>query len=214
MSNTSPLTMPDESAPTPFVPPQAVHLCLDMQNLLAPEGAWGAKWAERVLPAIVSLVEHATVRTVFTRFMPPDSPADAPGAWRGFYRKWEGLTRKHIDPHALELMAPLPLFVPPARVIDKQRYSAFSTPQTAATLQALGATAIIISGAESDICVLATVLAAIDLGYPVIVATDAVCSSADPTYDAVQYLYQSRFSQQIQSLEAAAIKELWQPASV
>ena len=182
-----------------------------MQNLLGPDGPWQAKWAERVLPAVVSLVEHAPARTVFTRFMPPAEPRDAPGAWRDFYRKWEGITLKRIEPGMLELMAPLNLFVPPARVVDKQRYSAFSTPEMERALHALGADTVIVSGAESDMCVLATVLAAVDLGYPVIVAEDAVCSSADPTHDAVQELYHTRFSQQVKTLETTAIRELWQP---
>lgn len=182
-----------------------------MQNLLGPQGPWAAKWAERVMPAVVSLVEHAPARTMFTRFIPPATLEEATGAWRDFYRKWEGLTLTRIDPHALELMDALRLFVPPARVIDKRRYSAFSTPEKEAALKTLRASAIIVSGAESDMCVLATVLAAVDLGYPVIVAGDAVCSSADPTHNAVQQLYHSRFSQQVQTLETAAIRDLWRP---
>jgi hypothetical protein len=46
----------------------------------------------------------------------------------------------------------------------------------------------------------------------VILAEDAVCSSADPPHDAVQELYHSRFSQQVQTLETAEIKQLWKPA--
>ena len=207
----SPQGLSDAPSPPPCVPARAVHLCLDMQNLIGPQGPWAAKWAERVLPAVVSLAEHAPGRTLFTRFVPPAEPDDAHGAWRDFYRKWEGLTLKHIDPGMLDLMAPLNLFVPPARIIDKQRYSAFSTPETQAALTAMGADAVIVSGAESDMCVLATVLAAVDLGYPVIVAEDAVCSSADPPHDAVQELYHSRFSQQVQTLPSAVIRELWRP---
>ena len=210
----NPQTLGHTAQAEPCVPQRAVHLCLDMQNLLGPDGPWQARWAERVLPAVVSLVEHAPARTIFTRFMPPAEPADARGAWRDFYRKWAGITLKQIDPAMLELMAPLNLFVPPARVIEKPRYSAFSTPETEMALQQIGADAVIVSGAESDMCVLATVLAAVDLGYPVIVAEDAVCSSADPTHDAVQALYHSRFSQQVQTLETAAIRELWRPEEV
>jgi len=210
----SPQSLPEGSARPPQVSARAVHLCLDMQNLLGPQGPWAAKWAERVLPAVVSLAEHAPARTLFTRFVPPAEPDDAQGAWRDFYRKWEGLTLKRIDPGMLELMAPLNLFVPPARVIDKPAYSAFSAPETLETLTAMGADALIVTGAESDMCVLATVLAAVDLGYPVIVAEDAVCSSADPTHDAVQELYHSRFSQQVRTMPTPAIKELWRPVDV
>ncbi len=40
-----------------------------------------------------------------------------------------------------------------------------------------------VSGSETDVCVLATVLDAVDLGYRVIVVRDAVCSSSDEGHD-------------------------------
>jgi len=210
-----PAAAPDwrtEPSPESRISPRAVHLCLDMQNLIGPAGPWAAKWAERVLPDIVALVEHAPARTIFTRFVPPPEPGALPGAWRDFYRKWPGLTGKEIDPEAVELMAPLKLFVPPATVVDKTRYSAFSNPALQERLQAMSAEALIISGAESDMCVLSTVLAAVDLGYPVVVATDAICSASDPCHDAVVRLYHLRFSQQVQTLSVAAIRETWSAA--
>jgi nicotinamidase-related amidase len=212
----TPQTLTSGEAPgaSEAVPARAAHLCLDMQNLIGPAGPWAAKWAERVLPSVARLVEHAPARTIFTRFIPPAEPGQARGAWRDFYRKWERLTLKEIDPHALELMDALKLFVPPARVLDKHTYSAFGAPRLASELQSLGAEAIIVSGAESDMCVLATVLAAIDLGFPVIVAADAVCSASDACHDAVQQVYHQRFSQQVRTLEVEEIRALWQPAKV
>jgi len=210
-----PASVPDwqaEPAIHARIPPRAVHLCLDMQNLIGPAGPWAAQWAERVLPSIIALVEHAPTRTLFTRFMPPSEPDRLPGAWRDFYRKWPGLTGKEIEPEALELMGPLKLFIPPATVLDKTRYSAFSNPALHERLQAMSAEALIISGAESDMCVLSTVLAAVDLGYPVVVATDAICSASDPCHDAVLRLYHLRFSQQVQTMTVAAIREAWAAA--
>jgi nicotinamidase-related amidase len=194
------------------VPARAVHLCIDMQNLIGPSGPWVAQWAERVLPTIVALAEHSRERCIFTRFVPPASAGEMPGAWRAFYRKWPGLTGREIAPEALELMAPLKLFVPPARVLDKTRYSAFSNSALQAWLDEMGAEALIISGAESDVCVLATVLSAVDIGYQVIVATDAICSSADPGHEAALQLYAQRFSQQVQTMQTAEIRDAWTPA--
>jgi nicotinamidase-related amidase len=194
------------------IPSRAVHLCIDMQNLIAPSGPWAAEWAMRVLPTICSLVERAPERCIFTRFVPPERPDQMPGAWRAFYGKWPGLTGREIDPEALELMAPLKLFVPPARLLDKTRYSAFSNSALHACLNEMGAEALIVSGAESDVCVLATVLSAVDIGYPVIVATDAICSSADPGHDAALQLYAQRFSQQVQTMQTDEIREAWAPA--
>src|SRR4051794_32370633 len=36
----------------------AVHLCVDMQRLFAPEGPWPTPWMEIVLPQAVRLTEH------------------------------------------------------------------------------------------------------------------------------------------------------------
>jgi nicotinamidase-related amidase len=192
--------------------PRAVHLCLDMQNIIGPAGPWAARWAERVMPSIVSLIEHAPHRTVFTRFIPPAEVPET-GAWRDFYEKWSGLTRNQVDPALLELMAPLPMFVPPAVVFDKSRFSAFASSGLGAHLAALQADTIILSGAESDMCVLATALAGLDLGYRVVIARDAICSASDPCHDAVQRVYDERFTAQIRTLDVAEIRTLWRPAT-
>ena len=71
------------------------------------------------------------------------------------------------------------------------------------------ADALIITGTETDVCVLAAVLDAVDLGYRVILPTDAVCSSSDATHDALMTLYCERFSEQIETAETEAILALW-----
>jgi nicotinamidase-related amidase len=195
------------------LPPRAVHLCLDMQNIIGPAGPWAARWAERILPSVVALTEHAPHRTLFTRFIPPRDVPNTAGAWRDFYEKWTGLTRSQIEPALLDLMPPLPMFVPPAAVFDKARFSAFSAPGLGARLQEGGADTIILSGAETEMCVLATALAGLDLGYRVVIARDAVCSASDPCHDAVQKVYHERFTAQIRTLDVAEIRALWRPAA-
>lgn len=44
--------------------------------------------------------------------------------------------------------------------------------------------AIIITGGETDVCVLATMMGAVDWGFRVILVTYALCSSADETHNA------------------------------
>jgi nicotinamidase-related amidase len=51
------------------------------------------------------------------------------------------------------------------------------------------ADALIVSRSETDVCVLATVLDAIDIGYRVIVVRDAICSSSDEGHDMLMRLY-------------------------
>jgi hypothetical protein len=45
------------------------------------------------------------------------------------------------------------------------------------------ADALIVSGSETDVCVLATLLDAVDIGYRVIVVRDAICSSSDEGHE-------------------------------
>ena len=74
-------------------------------------------------------------------------------------------------------MPPLAVLCPPATLIDKTRYSAFAEPRLIEHLRRREADAVIVSGSETDVCVLATVLDAVDIGYRIIVVRDAVCSS-------------------------------------
>jgi nicotinamidase-related amidase len=109
----------------------------------------------------------------------------------------------------LELMSPLAALCPPATVIDKMRYSAFAGPRLLAHLQRR-ADALLVSGSETDVCVLATVLGAVDMGYRVILVRDAVCSSSDEGQDMLMRLYQNRFSEQIETADAETILSCWQ----
>jgi len=47
------------------------------------------------------------------------------------------------------------------------------------------------------------------LGYRVVLASDALCSSSDETHDALMTLYRERFSQQIETVETATILAAW-----
>jgi nicotinamidase-related amidase len=193
--------------------PRSVHLCIDMQRLLAREGPWPAPWSEAAMPRILQLIERRPADTIFTRFMPPANADQMPGTWRRFYRKWRNITRDNIDPQLLELIPPLDKFVPPAWVVDKTRYSAFIESTLSAILADRGIDTLIFSGAETDVCVLATLMAAVDRGYRVIVASDAICSSSDVCHDALITLYQQRFSEQVEIAETVEIVRAWSLAA-
>lgn len=152
----------------------AVHLCVDMQNIFAPGGLWETPWMVKVLPTIVSIVSRYRVRTVFSRFITPQDPEDRPGQWQHYFRRWRQATRNHLLPSALELVPELARFVPPARVVDKPAYSAFSNSELASLLIEKNIGSVVITGAETDVCVLSTVLSAVDLGFKVVIVEDAM----------------------------------------
>lgn len=96
-----------------------MHLAIDMQALFAEATPWAVPWLPRVLPNVLAIAERHAERTIFTRFVPPASPDEAAGAWRGYYEHWRDMTRERLDPRLLDLVEPLRSLVPPARVIDK-----------------------------------------------------------------------------------------------
>jgi nicotinamidase-related amidase len=189
-----------------------VHLCVDMQRIFSSEGPWPTPWMERVLPTVTRIAEHFAERTVFTRFITPATPEEATGRWRAYYERWPETTREHLDPRFLELMPPLARLVPPARLFDKAVYSAFAGYRLHQHLQERGVDTLLVTGSETDVCVLATVLGAVDHGYRVVLVTDAVCSSSDEGHDNLLAIYRGRYSQQIETADSETILSLWNPA--
>ncbi|UWU66094.1 cysteine hydrolase family protein [Bradyrhizobium sp. NC92] len=187
----------------------AVHLCIDMQNIFAPDGLWATPWMERVLPTIVSVVSRHAERTIFTRFITPQDPEDRPGQWQAYFRRWRQATRRHLPSSALEVVPALARFVPPAAMIDKPAYSAFSNPGLASLLVEKNVGTVVISGAETDVCVLSTVLSAVDLGFRIVIIEDALCSSSDVGHDALMTMYRTRFHGQVDLVTAEELGEIW-----
>lgn len=187
----------------------AMHLAVDMQALFAEATPWAVPWLPRVLPNVLAIAERHAPSTIFTRFLPPAAPDDATGAWRTYYERWRDMTRERLDPRLLELVEPLRALVPPARVIDKGVYSAFGHPGLAPGLRRRGIATLVVTGGETDVCVMATVIAAVDLGFRIVLPTDALCSGHDPTHDALVRLYRERFSQQIETCTTEEVLEAW-----
>lgn len=187
----------------------AVHLCIDMQNIFAPGSLWATPWMERVLPTIVSVVSLHPERTIFTRFITPQDPEDRPGQWQSYFRRWHQATRRHLPSSALELVPALERFVPPAAVIDKPAYSAFSNPALASLLVEKNVGTVVLSGAETDVCVLSTVLSAVDLGFRIVIVEDALCSSSDVGHDALMTMYRTRFHGQVDLVTAEELAQFW-----
>jgi nicotinamidase-related amidase len=186
-----------------------VHLCIDMQRLFTEEGPWPTPWMKRVKPNVARLVEASPQKTVFTRFIPPERPDFAPGVWRTYYERWREATRERLDPKLLDLVPPLDRFAAQATIVDKPAYSAFSNPSLATRLRDRGVDGVIVTGSETDVCVLSTVLDAVDLGLRVVIVDDAVCSSSDEGHDALMLLYHRRYSQQIATMTTDEVLREW-----
>jgi nicotinamidase-related amidase len=186
-----------------------VHLCVDMQRMFDADTPWATGWLRQVLPKIVQLCEAHSPSTVFTRFIPASSSNDAPGAWRRYYKHWEQMTLRRIDRNLVELVPELGIFVPPATVLDKRTYSPWAGTDLLASLRSHRVDTIVVSGGETDICVLSTVLGAVDAGFRVVVATDALCSSVNDAHDGIMDFYYQRLGEQIEAAEVDEIIDGW-----
>jgi nicotinamidase-related amidase len=188
---------------------RTIHLCVDMQNMFALDTPWRVAWLPETLPKIREIAERQPHRTVFTRFIPPARTEEASGSWRRYFERWRQFTGEYIDPRWLDLVPPLAALVPPAAVVDKDTYSPFTAPALVQLLRAREVDSLVITGAETDVCVLAAVLGAVDHGYRVVLPFDAMCSSSDRTHDALLTLYRERFGQQIETADTATVLANW-----
>jgi len=187
----------------------AVHVCLDMQNIFAPGNLWATPWLPKVVPIIEEIASRHAGRTIFTRFITPVDVGSARGRWRQYYSHWPEALHSNLPPDGLELVPELARFVPPAAIVDKMQYSAFVGSELRSRLAAMQANALILTGAETDVCVLATVLDAVDLGYRVIVVRDGICSSSDEGHDALMKVFHGRFTHQMETASASEILSSW-----
>ena len=185
------------------------HLCIDMQEMFAQDTPWLTPWMKRVLPKVVQIAEAHPQQTFYTRFIPPEEPRDMAGSWRVFYERWPEMTTARIDPGLLDLVRPLRELAAVGTVIDKRFFSPFHLTDLDRQLRERGLDTLVITGAETDMCVLAAVLDAVDLGYRVVIPVDALCSSSDEMHDALLGLYRNRFSSQIETADTDLILARW-----
>lgn len=173
------------------------HICVDAQRMFAEDTPWHVPWMARVLPQLEEVSSRHAERTIFTRFMTPVQADDAVGGWKEYYRKWWMMTGENLSRELFGLTPSLQTVVPPARIFDKLTYSPWVDGRLSSHLGSEAVQTVVVTGGETDVCVLATVLGAIDRGFHVIMLSDAVCSGADETHDAAVDLLRDRFSVQL-----------------
>ncbi|MBE7199639.1 MAG: cysteine hydrolase [Parafilimonas terrae] len=180
-----------------------------MQKLFAGETDWHTPWMGRVLPRVERLAAAHPDQTIFTRFIPARNARAAKGNWRGYYEKWEGMTLDRLPAGTVDLLPSLAALVPPADVFDKATYSPWTDGDLHVRLQDRGVDTILLTGGETDVCVLAAALGAVDLGYRTVLVTDALCSASDETHDDMLKLYRSRYGQQIETVDTETLLGVW-----
>lgn len=174
-----------------------VHLCVDMQRIFYNNTDWRVVAIDDIKPPIEQIVSLAPSKTIFTCFTTPTAPEDAYRAWQDYYHKWYSMTASECATSSHLLIEEFEQFSPPARRFRKQTYSPWISGELHQVLLQEGVEHLVITGVETDVCVLGTVLGAIDLGYRVVLVEDAICSSSSVAHDAILKLFRNRFSAQV-----------------
>jgi nicotinamidase-related amidase len=188
---------------------RAIHVVIDMQRLFLDHPDWAVKDIGRIRPAVRRLAERKPGRTFWTRFIPAENAASAPGAWRRYYEAWPRATLEGGGGDYVELLTEHRLLAGGKAVFDKPGFSAFSNADFAAALRRAGADTVILSGVETDVCVLATALDAIDAGFAVVLVKDALTSGSPEAHAAILDTVAPRFAPQLALMDGAELDEAW-----
>ncbi|MDZ4392205.1 isochorismatase family cysteine hydrolase [Cypionkella sp.] len=187
----------------PALSPHTKHIVIDLQRVFAEPHGWHVPSIAGILPNVLTLCQTTAENTLYSRFITPPKPEDAPGRWQNLYQAYPQVTG--LDPAILDLIDPLTQIAQPSQIFDKTTYSIFPAIQPH-----LGQTdTLILSGAETDACVYASLLSAVDLGLRVIIATDAVTSSDQAAHNATLNIIARRLPAQVECATTAEIIAAW-----
>ncbi len=138
-----------------------VHLCIDMQRMFAEKTPWQVPRMKTVSPEVVEVASRFPQRTIFTRFIPPRNAGAMPGMWQADYENWPMMTTNRLAPEMIGLVSSLHALVPRPRIFDKFLYSPWVDGRLHSAPGSEEVGTIVLSGGETDICVLAAALGAI-----------------------------------------------------
>jgi len=189
------------------IPPRALHVVVDMQELFRSHSEWGAQSLSGIIPAIERLLRARPDRAWFTRFIPPRRADDARGSWQRYYRRWSSVTLDRLDPALIDVVHELRPWA--KQVVDKSGYSAMGAPKLRDAALFQSDHCLILSGVETDVCVLSTAMEAMEAGLRVILATDALASSSEPCHLKALDIFRDRFDEQVELATVDQIEATW-----
>jgi nicotinamidase-related amidase len=190
------------------IPSSALHIVVDMQELFRSHSEWGTQALTDIIPAIQHLLAARPDNAYFSRYVPPQNAGQAVGAWKRYYRRWSSVTLDEVDPVLMDIVAELRPWA--KRVGDKPGYSALANADLRRAALEQSGHCIILTGVETDVCVLATVIDAMEAGLRVILALDAMTSSSPACHAKALDILHDRFDEQIEVANVDQILAAWQ----
>jgi nicotinamidase-related amidase len=139
--------------------------------------------------------------------MTPRTPAEAEGGWSRYYERWRAMTQDRIDASMLDLVPELVPCIPPGEVVEKRSYGGFDVPGFLHAPRRRQASTLVLTGVETEVCVLSVAMQAMDCGWRVV--GDAVASCAREGHDTALELFRGRFGCQIDIASASEVLRAW-----
>lgn len=151
-----------------------VLLVVEAQEVFLRVNDWHIPSFSGIIENISLLAKFFGGSTLFSKHVPPATTAN--GTWNDFYKNWN-----YIGSDATVWDIATPLSGLQGTEFVKATYSCFGSPDF---LNLISNTShLVIAGVETDCCVMATVLDAIDLGISITVVTDAITSPSKIAHD-------------------------------
>lgn len=148
-------------------------VAIDLQGaFLEASSPWAVLDGASAIDGVSRIVKLFGPRTVHTRFVPPAEPA---GSWEEYYHEWWPFA---LDPSAAELWS-LRVQWPVAACVDSFRLGKW---QALLRFWHRRPSGVVVCGVATDVCVLATSIAAVDDGVPVIVVEDACAAASEEAH--------------------------------
>jgi len=188
------------------IAPTALLVVVDMQELFRSHPEWGTQALTGIIPPIQRLLMAKPDNAWFSRFIPAQRADQAEGTWRRFYRRWHSVTLDQLGPGQIDVVHELRPWV--KRVADKSGFSALGNAELSRAAVAAGQ--VILTGVETDVCVLATAFDAVEAGLRVVLAVDALTSASESCHAKALDLMHDRFDEQIELATVDQILEAWQ----
>ncbi|MCW6509953.1 cysteine hydrolase [Hyphomicrobiales bacterium BP6-180914] len=180
-----------------------------MQRLFAEPTAWHTPTLSGIVPAVTRLARAHPARTLFACFTVPREAEAAQGRWVDYYRRWSSVTGERLAPGLLDLVAPLAEIASAEMMFEKPTYSIFGSPAFESHLARHRIDTLVLTGVETDVCVLASLFDAVDRGLRVIVPVDGVTSSSEAGHRAVLDTLLPRLPEQVSVSSIDAVLRAW-----
>jgi nicotinamidase-related amidase len=178
-------------------PSRALLVIVDAQRVFLQPTPWHVPGFAQILTCLTKLASAFSGRTICSRYVLPHGGGR--GTWHDFYRAWEDLSD---DPTLWDLVPEVANSGP--LVISKSVYSCFGARSFVDELERRHNPPLLVAGVETDCCVQATVLDAVDAGIAVSVVEDAV-ASPDPVAHAGALAAFRRLTHQVRVITASEL---------